>query len=106
MFRKPDKPEVPEEYRAVVEAFQPTNAMADAMGWPAQWLICQHCGEWSWRLPPHIFDPCPLVVDAAQTQGLKMDAERSMAVRAGINFEKQAQAFTEYMGRLLDEEDE
>jgi hypothetical protein len=92
-------------YQELVEGFRPTNELADGMGWPSQWLVCGHCGAWSWRLPPHTFDPCPLVVEAAQSQGMKMDAERSMAIRAGINFEKQAQAFQDWVERMSEEEE-
>lgn len=83
----------PFDHQELVEATAPLMELADRMGWPQEWLICDHCGEHSWRIPPHVFDPCPLVVETIQTAGLKMDAERNQAIAAGHALREQLDAF-------------
>lgn len=65
------------------------------------------CAEFFWRLPPHGFNPCPLVAGMAEATGLKLDAERMTAVKAGVHLESMGaamRAFIEEHG--LEEEDE
>lgn len=80
------------EMQAVADAYDPITALADYLGWPDDWVVCPSCSAHSWRMPPHIFDPCPMLVEMAQSAGLKMDAERSAAIRTGVTLEAQAQA--------------
>ena len=68
------------------------DSMADVMGIPEEWLICPMCAEFSWRIPPHGFNPCPIAVGMAESAGLKLDAERMTAVRAGVQFEEMSKA--------------
>src|SRR3990172_10986506 len=64
------------------------NAMAREWDLPRQWVICPNCGEQDWVLPPHGLEQCPLLIQMAEQMGLKIDAERMMAVRTGINIEE------------------
>lgn len=96
----------PYELQGVVEATQPLMRLADEMGWPKQWLICQHCGEHGWRVPPHIFDPCPLVVETMEAAGLKMDAERNQAIQSGVAMRDQLDLFRQWLGREMQGEEE
>lgn len=81
---------------------------ADVVGLPREWVCCPFCGEFCWRWPPHGFSPCPLVTGAAETQGLKLDAERMMAVRAGVHMEEMGKAMGRFMEEqgLVDDEEE
>ena len=63
------------------------DTCAEELGLPKEWRVCAHCGEQSWRFPPHLLNPCPFVVEMAEAAGMKMDAERMQAVRAGVNIE-------------------
>jgi hypothetical protein len=76
--------------------------LADELGLPAEWRVCTHCGEQSWRLAPHMFDPCPFVVEMANSAGLKFDAERMTAIRAGAHMEEMTRIYR----ALSEEEDE
>jgi hypothetical protein len=96
---------LPPEWQEIVESMEPLGMLADLLGWPRQWIVCPHCGEHSWRIPPHLFEPCPLVVDAAQTAGLKMDAERNQAIRSAQTLENQWRAFEEYIRKMAGEEE-
>lgn len=80
--------------------------LADEMGWPKVWLTCDHCGEYAWRVPPHIFDPCPFVVETIEAAGLKMDAERNQAIQAGVMMRDQLEAFRKWMDRQMGGEEE
>lgn len=62
--------------------------MAEKFGMPKAWVICPQCAAQSWVLPPHGLDACPLIEHAAEQFGLKLDAERMMALRAGISIEE------------------
>ncbi len=67
--------------------------LADNFALPRAWVVCAHCGAMSWRLPPHeIGQPCPYVAGMAEVTGLKFDAERSTAVRAGVQIEEMTRA--------------
>jgi len=65
---------------------------------PRAWVVCPSCGEQGWVLPPHGIDPCPLVIQAAQDLGLKFDAERMAAVRAGVSMEETSKEIRRMMG--------
>lgn len=93
------------EIREIIEATRPMKEIADAQGWPKQWIVCPHCGQFSWRFPPHLFDPCPLVVEAAQVQGLKLDTERNSALRNSAALEAQLAAFQAYLDDLGGEDE-
>jgi hypothetical protein len=89
------------------------DSMADLADLPREWLICPSCSEFGWRFPPHSFKPCPLVVGMAESAGLKFDAERMAAVRAGVHLEDMGKAMREYLdehglgrGDAEEEEDE
>ena len=79
--------------------------LADELGLPNEWRVCTHCGEQSWRLAPHMFDPCPFVVEMAETAGLKFDAERMTAIRAGMQMEQMTKIFLENYAEGEDEEE-
>lgn len=101
------KQEVPEDFRGYVELQGPLAALADAVGWPKEWLICPSCAAFSWRLPPHgLGEPCPLSESMAQSAGLKLDAERSTAIRTGVILETQAQAMSQFIERFTEDEDD
>lgn len=78
--------------------------MADLLGYPKEWVVCPACAAHSWRYPPHAMDPCPLVVEHAQAQGLKVDAERGVAVRMGVQLQEATRMFLEHFG--AEEEDD
>lgn len=61
---------------------------ADALGLPRVWVVCPHCGEQWWRLPPHGFEPCPIATALADAMGIKIDADRSAAIRMGVSAEE------------------
>jgi hypothetical protein len=88
--------------------YRDLNAMAIEWDLPQAWVVCPHCGEQAWVMPPHGMEPCPLIVQTAEQLGTRIDAERMMAVRTGINIEemsKQIRTLTaEQFG--LDEEDD
>lgn len=84
IFRKRIRPTLTADF---LEAWGVSEANANRLGLPREWLTCPMCGEQSWRWPPHSFDPCPLVVKMTEAAGLKMDAERMTAARAGIQVE-------------------
>lgn len=77
--------------------------LADELGLPDEWRVCAHCGEQSWRLAPHMFDPCPFVKEMADAAGLKLDAERMTALRTGTHLEQLSRFFQE---NFLNEEEE
>lgn len=78
------------------------NNMARKLGLPKVMYICEHCGGSGWRYPPHLFEPCPIMLAISESAGLKLDAERSATIKAGIQMEK----ITEMMNRLYGEESE
>lgn len=88
------------------------DSMADLMEIPHEWLICPMCAEFSWRLPPHGFKPCPLAIGMADSAGLKLDAERMTAVRAGVHFDEMSKVMREHIAEyglpeeVEDDEDE
>lgn len=78
------------------------DTQADAWGLPRQWIVCPHCGQQSWRIPPHVFEPCPLVTQTAESLGMRFEAERSTALRGGVHIEELTRLMREHFG----EEDE
>lgn len=80
------------------------NRCARAFGLPRQWIVCPLCGEQSWVFPPHLLSPCPFVVESAELIGHKLDAERMMAVRTGVNIEEMTKTMRKALG--LEDEDE
>lgn len=89
-----------------VIAQKPLLAMANAMGWPKQWIICPSCAAHSWRIPPHLFDGCPVILQMSNSAGLKLDAERTHAVRAGITMERQMEILQELVNKQIGDDDE
>ncbi len=89
--------------RATDPAWAELDATCDTWGLPRQWIVCPHCGQQSWRLPPHGFEPCPIVAAMAELGGMKLEADRSTSIRAGVQMEEMTRAL-----RLMveDEEDE
>ena len=82
--------------------------LADLLELPRQWVVCPMCAEFFWRLPPHGFNPCPVAAGMAEAAGLKLDAERMTAVKAGVHLEDMGaamRAFIEEHG-LREEEDD
>lgn len=73
------------------------ESAADLMDIPHEWIVCPMCAEFFWRFPPHGFNPCPLAVGMADSAGLKMDAERMTAVKAGVHLEDMGKAMRQYM---------
>jgi hypothetical protein len=67
------------------------------MGFPRKWVVCPSCSAMNWRIPPHNFESCPLVLKAAEAAGLKFDAERNMAVRTGVHMEELTRLIREQM---------
>lgn len=69
-------------------AWEAWDEVGDRFRLPREWIHCAHCGAYAWRLPPHGLDPCPLVVEITESAGLKLDAERSTAIRSGVQIEE------------------
>lgn len=98
--------------REWLEPWLELDGIADLMGIPEGWVVCPMCAEFSWRLPPHGFKPCPIAVGMAESTGLKLDAERMTAVRAGVHFEEMSKAVREHIDEfglpeeVEDDEDE
>lgn len=86
----------------LIKAWAWRTEIAVRVGIPLDWVLCPHCGKQSWVMPPHSGDPCPLVMKMAQDLGLKFDAERMSAVRAGVSFEE----MTRQMRTHLDDDEE
>ena len=103
--RTEEKPVELEEYDDVLDFYGKINLLADSLGWPDEWIICPHCSAYSWRLPPHVFEACPILVEMTQSAGLKMDAERTAAIRSGITMEKQFEALQNFLENLGEEEE-
>ncbi len=78
--------------------FQELNELARTCELPEQWIICPNCGTQAWVLPPHGLDPCPIVVQAMEQLGMKLDAERMTAVRTGVSIEEITRAARELGG--------
>lgn len=101
------KQPIPEEFKEYAELQGPLSALANAIGWPKEWLICPSCAAFSWRLPPHgLGEACPLSESMAQSAGLKLDAERSTAIRTGVVLETQAEAMSQFIERMTGDDDE
>lgn len=98
--------EIPEEFEEFVEQAQQLATLADAMGWPPEWIVCPACAEYAWRLPPHLFSPCPLLSQTANSMGLKLDAERMTAVRTGAALERQGEVLEKLFRTQFDDDDE
>lgn len=79
------------------------NRNADAFALPREWVVCPHCGAQSWRLPPHALEPCPIVVQLSDAMGIKIDADRSAAIRMGVTTEQMWQALRERLGEEDDD---
>ena len=77
-----------DKYQALGRYYAERNEMAKQWELPREWVICPHCAEQSWVLPPHANEPCPLLVQTMEQFGMKLDAERMMAVRAGVSMEE------------------
>ncbi len=80
------------------------DALAESWGLPRTWLTCPHCGQFSWRLPPHGFQSCPIVVKVAEATGMKFDAERSSAIRLGVHMEEMTRAVRAWTEEEEDDE--
>ena len=78
------------------------DKQCDEFGLPRQWIVCPNCGAQSWRLPPHGFESCPIVIQMAESAGMKFDAERSSALRLGVHMEEMTRA----VRQMQEEEDE
>ena len=78
--------------RRVLEArelWSGINIIADAAGAPREYVTCGICGATEWRVPPHGFaDPCPVAEAMLSAMGMKVDAERMLAVRSGVHLEE------------------
>lgn len=80
------------------------DSQADSFGLPREWVACSHCGAQSWRFPPHMFDPCPMVGQLADAMGIKIDADRSASIRMGLLSEQMWDAVRRQMGEDDDDE--
>lgn len=103
---KNPQPRLTEEMQSVVDGLRPMIDLGIALGWPQEWRVCDHCGEHSWMIPPHVFDPCPMVIDAMHTAGMKMDAERMQAVKAGLVMQDQMQALKTFLQQMGEGDEE
>jgi len=86
---------------ALAEIFTRLTEVARLSGLPAEWRVCDSCGEQSWVLPPHV-GPCPLNVAAAEQFGMKLDAERMAAIRSGVSIDEMSKQF---LDRLIPPDD-
>lgn len=84
-----------EKYAVLGAHLSELSEFADEHGLPKQWIVCPSCQRQAWVVPPHGFEPCPLVLEMAQQLGLKLDAERMAAIRTGIGVEEIARAARE-----------
>lgn len=88
-----------------MRAWRGLDELADDLVLPPDWLVCPICGEQSWRFPPHMLDPCPLAIQMAEAQGLKLDAERMMALRTGVHMERLGLLMQHVVDEAEDEDD-
>ena len=94
------------ELQEAIAATLPLMAMANALGYPEEWIVCDHCGAYGWRIPPHVYDPCPLVVQTVEAAGLKMDTERNQTIAAGLAMREHLEHFQKWMEREIGGDDE
>lgn len=80
-----------------LEPWMQLDSMADLMDLPREWIVCPACAEFFWRFPPHGFNPCPFAVGMVESAGLKLDAERMTAVRAGVHLEEMSKAVRKHI---------
>lgn len=92
-----------DEREALIEALVWRTEIADRVGIPREWVACPFCGKQTWAMPPHAAEPCPLVMQMAQDLGLKLDAERMTAVRAGVGIEEMARQMRKQLGEEGDD---
>lgn len=96
--------------KEALRLWKQVNELPEAVGLPKQWCFCHHCGAWGWRWPPHgLNDPCPIFAGAAESFGLKTDAERMTALRSGAHLEqasKLLQVFMQQSGLIPEEDDD
>jgi hypothetical protein len=85
--------------RALEKHLKERSAMAKAWNLPEQWVVCPTCGAQAWVFPPHgLADPCPIIVQGMEQLGMKFDAERMAAIRAGVGIEEMARIARELGG--------
>jgi hypothetical protein len=85
----------------------PVNQLADIAGMPKEYIECSFCGAQDWRYPPHgLSEPCPLVVDMFSSMGMKVDADRMLAVRSGLQMETIQEFIEQQMRAHREETDE
>lgn len=89
------------------EAWSGINTIADAAGAPREYVTCDFCGAMEWRLPPHGFnEPCPVSVTVLESMGMKIDAERMLAVRSGVHMEQMRSMMEDLMNNTEGDGDE
>lgn len=110
LFRRHISPEFRERLASWTRIFDEQNALADAAGLPQEYILCPHCGAQDWRMPPHGFqEGCPIVTETARSFGMKLDAERNLTARAGMqgeNLNEMLEKMLRAQGMLPEEGDE
>lgn len=87
------------------EKWNDLNEACDEMDVPRGWIVCPICGAQGWRLPPHGYgEACPMAVGMYEAAGMKLDAERSTAIRMGVGMEEAMRQMRKMTGEDDDEE--
>lgn len=82
----------------VLRVLAPNSELDVQLRFPDEWIVCSFCGEAGWGTHPHFGTPCPIAAAMADAAGLKMDAERVSAVRAGLSMEEVTRLMREQLG--------
>ena len=83
-----------------LKAWRELDAIGDELGVPHEYVVCPMCGSHSWRFPPHgVGAACPLIEAMSEAASMKLEAERSTAIRLGLGME-------DAMRKMLGDEDE
>ena len=93
------------ELEEALKQYKYLDSLAARIGFPKAMYVCDHCGAAGWRMPPHMFEPCPIVLAMSEAAGLKIDAERATTIKAGIQMEEAFRMLQEMHG-IHEEEDE
>lgn len=83
----------------VVDAFSDMSRLGERSGLPRQWIYCPICGAYSWVMPPHGLDPCPVAVANREN----LDAQRMAHIRSGVSMTDMTTMLREMFGKEVDE---
>lgn len=87
----------------MLRALAPDSEVTARLNLPNEWVVCSFCGEAGWGVHPHYGHPCPIVAAMSESAGMKIDADRSSTIRAGLHLEEMTRIVRDHFG--LEDED-